>query len=208
MQNSRSCMPAHPKTAQIFVCVHTIYWGMQQNWCAGVGARCLSPLGSSLVFWTVWSSVCKRGFTAPWTLYNTGIAPWCHPGTTSQHSQHNSVLPPTPAMPAPILVPTGARQWMNKAQEKNSLLLLWETQSWSQHVWDPPDQIWEWSFAKKNLVKYHCCELQFTNTRGREWSTPGKKGFCPSGFSAPTEELWLKMRSLSSHLSLFFKYPG
>lgn len=33
------------------------------------------------------------GFTAPWAEYNTGIAPWCHPGTMSQHSQHNLSFP-------------------------------------------------------------------------------------------------------------------
>ena len=55
------------------------------------------------------------------------------PGVT-QGQHHNTAstipsFPATPAVPAPILLPTGVRQWMNKAQEKNSLLLLSETQS-------------------------------------------------------------------------------
>jgi len=105
MQNSRSCVPAHPKTSPIFVCVHTVYWGTQQNWCARVGARHPRPLAPSLLFFEVWPSVCKHGFTAPWALYNAGIAPWCHPGTLSEHSQHNHILSSAPLLPCLCLSP-------------------------------------------------------------------------------------------------------
>lgn len=121
-------------------------------------------------------------------------------------SQHNSLLPPTPAMPAPILTPTVVCQWMKSTQEKNNLLLS-ETQFWFQNAWGPHEKIWECRFDKKNLVKYCYCELKVTNTQGRELPTSGKKGVCPSGFSAP-EGLWLRMRHLSCHLFLvFFEMP-
>lgn len=115
-------------------------------------------------------------------------------------SQHNSSLPSTPLMPAPILTPTDVCQWRKKTicfSQKQNL-------SWFQNVWGPHEQIWECSFAKNSLVKYCCCEPKVTNTQAREQPTSGKKGVCPSDFSAPTKELWLEMRGLSSHLSLFF----
>lgn len=93
------------------------------------------------------------------------------------------------------------RGWI-RLRGKNSHLLS-ETQSWCQRVWDPPAQIKEWSFAKKpgKITAVNCSSLAHG---GENDLHLGKKGVCPSGFSAPMEELWLKTRSLSSHLALVF----
>lgn len=53
---------------------------------------------------------------------------WRDAASTIHHSL------PTPAMPAPIVTPTGVRQWMKNTREKNNLLLS-ETQSGFQIVW-------------------------------------------------------------------------
>lgn len=201
VQNSRSFMPAHPKTVPkcLFGCTQFI------EGCSRTGAQGWEP-GVWVLWVQVCPSVCKCGFTALWALYNTGIAPWCMSPRDNVTTQPAWSCPFLPCLRLSLHLQGYGRGWVRL--RGRTVVFSFQKHSLDASMCGIPLRKLKSGVLPKSLVKSLLWTAVHKHVGEENDLHLGKKGVCPSGFSAPMEELWLKTRSLSSHLALFFKYLG